>query len=361
MNKAVVSKKVQAKRCRRAVLSRQKRHRRRGGRRCWASLGGLRSPAFVRVHAPSTLGLAHYVHRNATIAFCSRFRKAVLEDRRDLILDFTATKLIQPEGMLLVVAELDRIKRMVAGNKVLRCSLPGGSAEPTQIVRQVLYQVGVLDLTSYDTSLFDPAEFHDSVRHWQYATGTRVDEEPGNILEAYEGKIAPALMQKMQIGLSEAITNCLHHAYKAPRGDNCPFFGERRWWMFTRESDDQLTVVVCDLGIGIPNSLPLTWGKATIGKLLSNLGVKQEDLASIQLALRLGESSTGEGHRGKGLPQIWNATRASSAGHIAIHSGRGLLGYSGTRQEDVASQYRSSILGTMIVWTVPVEAAKDDG
>ncbi|WP_174275555.1 hypothetical protein [uncultured Sphingomonas sp.] len=265
--------------------------------------------------------------------------------------------------MLLVVAELDRAIRMAPSSQVVQCRLPPPLDHETRVVRQVLEQIGLLHrigASSQAPSKGDD-EYDESVRHWRYATGTRVDEKPGDVLEAHEGRVAPALMQSMQVGLAEALINSGHHAYQADRQDGCAPFREKRWWMFTHERDGLLTVTVCDLGIGIPRSLPLTWDRAILKRVGAIFTGVEPQVAAIQMALVLGQSSTGQTHRGRGLPQIWNATQASSAGGVGISSGKAYVGFDSATGVAHDMQFKTDIQGTMISWTFQVEAADGTG
>ena len=261
--------------------------------------------------------------------------------------------------MLAIVAEVDRAKRMGRGDQLIRCRLPGGDERECRIVCQVLAQVGLLERIGHSPlpSLSDAAEFDESVRHWRYATGTRVDEEPGDVLEAHEGRVAPALMTKINVGLTEALINSLHHAYRADRQDGCGPFRERRWWMFTHESDGKLNVLVCDLGIGIPRSLPYTWDRKLLRMLGTIFSTSPPDVASVRMALVLGESSTGEANRGKGLPQIWGATRLAAEGGVGILSGRAYIGYDSETGEDSETEFKTPLLGALVNWTISVSPA----
>lgn len=307
---------------------------------------------------PPIFGLLRRAYRTGTISACTRLRQAFLQEGRDVILDFSRTTRIFPDGMLLFVAELDRAIRLGRPDQVVRCKLPEGDGNDARIVREVLEQIGLLRRIQHPVAIKPVAgEFDESVRHWRYATGTRVDEEPGDVLEEHEGRIAPGLMKSMQIGLTEALLNSLHHAYRGDREDGCRRSPERRWWMFTHEKDGMLSVMVCDLGIGIPRSLPLTWDKYFLKRLSTYFPGSLPEVTSIRMALVLGESSTGEDHRGRGLPQIWNAPQGAEQGSVGIFSGHAYLGYNKETGES-QSQYNDSILGTLISWTLPIEASE---
>lgn len=343
------------KRAKRRVRQREKRHHDNGGIRVWSFAKIRFFAGQVRLYAPSSICLTRWVERQATLAFCKRIRQSYLQEGRSVILDFSRARTIEASGMLVVVAEVDRSQRMGTASQRFTCKLPDETCERTKIVRQVIDQIELLERTGHTSIHSDKSDFHSSVRDWRYATGTRVDEEPGDILEKHQGRIAPALMTKMQIGLAEAITNSIHHAYKAHRSDGCNRYKEHRWWMFTHEADGMLQVLVCDLGIGISRSLPLKWSKDLLRKLGAIFERKPEDVASIRMALELGKTSTEEQNRGKGLPQIWNALHDSNVGGVAILSGRGHVNYSADTGCEHDGAYNSLLLGTLISWKVAVD------
>jgi len=265
--------------------------------------------------------------------------------------------------MLVAVAEIDRAQRMGQTHQLLRCRLPAAEDEEGQIVQQVLDQIGLLERLEHPQIHSDKSVFHDTVRNWRYATGTRIDSKPGDVLYEYEGQLAPSLIQKMNVGLSEAVINSLHHAYARDRGDGCGKFRERRWWMFTSEDDEgHLHVLICDLGIGISKSLSLPgkWDRSLLKKFATLFSNDCPDVRAIKTALVIGESSTGEKHRGNGLPQIWNAVHENDVGGVAIFSGHGHVGRSMETGELSDGFYKSGLLGTLISWQVPIGAAGSD-
>jgi len=347
---------IRLKRFRRKVRQREKAHRARGGRQSWPAARSRRPVLLTRIPAPALISIQHSEHRRGTLQFCSRLRRAYLHDGSDLILDFSRTDRVDAPGMLIVVAEVDRALRMGSSDQKIRVKLPDGDQKEAQIVREVLEQVGLLHRLGYPTAGHGDENFDETVRHWRYATGTRVDTKPGDVLERHEGRIAPALMTSMQIGLTEALLNSLHHAYKAERDDGCGPVRERRWWMFTREMNGRLEVLVCDLGIGIPRSLPLTWERNVLKRLQSLFSDDHPDIAAIKLALLLGQTSTGDEHRGKGLPQIWNATQNTENSFVGILSGHAYLSYDSATSVEKSGSFHSTLLGTLITWVVPIDS-----
>lgn len=351
---------IRAKRSRRKVRQREKKHVRYGGTRRWLSTRPRRKPEFVRIYAPEVVDINHFVTRTATLKFCQRLREAYIRDGNNLLLDFSRTRHLKAAGMLVTVAEIDRAQRMGASSQAIRCRLPTGETEQGRIVQQVFDQVGLLDRLQHPKIHTDRSVFHDSVRHWRYATGTRIDNKPGDVLYEYEGQLSPSLIEKMNVGLSEAVINSLHHAYARPRSDGCKKFQEKRWWMFTNEDAGMLGVLILDLGIGISRSLSSSWDRSLLKKIEAVFAADSGDVRAIKTALILGESSTKDEHRGKGLPQIWSAVHENEVGGVEIFSGQGHLSRNMKEERPSNGFYKSELLGTLITWTVPVGAAGGD-
>ena len=249
--------------------------------------------------------------------------------------------------MLLFVSELDRIKRILKDNFDI-----GIENATNKIVNQTLHQVGVYKICNVAKGDTDFDAFAASVRHWRYATGERVNEQTSKAFETIEGRLTPELAKGMWKSVSEAVVNSVEHAYVEARGVDGPRMGHSRWWMFSQEKDDKLTVAVCDLGIGIPRSLPLNWQASMLQKLRDTFSGEGSDSRSIRAALEVGATSTSASHRGKGLPQIWNTLRNVKGASISIMSNYGSLTWNGDDGEEFAHEHDTSIAGTLIIWTV---------
>lgn len=306
-----------------------------------------------RILVPYAIHIGSNNNRKSVVRFLSRLRQSALVLKRRVILDFSECSVINAPGMLLFVSELDRIKRILGSKFNV-----GIENSTNRLVDQVLYQLGVYELCSVVRSKRDSGNFDETVKHWRFATGQRANEETSRAFENFEGRLTTELAKGMWKSVSEAVVNSVEHAYVAPRGVNGARMGHSRWWMFSQERDGKLTVAVCDLGIGIPKSLPLNWQPGILRRVLDSLSDTGSDVRAIKAALKVGATSTGKGHRGKGLPQIWNTLRSSSTASISIMSNRGTLTWNGEKQEEFTVEHTTSIAGTIIMWTV---GTKDSG
>lgn len=293
--------------------------------------------------------------RRATIKFLRKLRAATLYRRNPVLLNFRDTIKMTAPATVLLTAELDRIKRRL--NDQFQAMIQWSS---DAIVNQVLLQVGIADICGANNERPRESKFDESVKHWRYATGVRMGDAPGRALERFEGRITEELQSGLWKGLSEALVNSVEHAYLEPRELSDRECDETRWWMFSQERDDELTVVVCDLGIGIPRSLPLRWGMDQLQDILARFGIHKPELAAVRGALILGQTRTGEENRGRGLPQIWQELKELGASGILILSNKAMLLWDGRKQIELPQEFSDSIGGTIIAWTVPIQRDSDD-
>ncbi|NHQ81150.1 hypothetical protein HA051_06080 [Chromobacterium vaccinii] len=316
----------------------------------------------VRLLAPKCFLLHKPETRKRVIAFLSLLRQAYTTKDVSICLDFRRTEKLFACATLLLVAELDRLRRLFPTVQ-LRTHLP-----QNHIVRQVLQQVGFLKLVGHK-HVQSPDDFDKSVRYWRYATGHQIDPSRigDDVWSAMDGLITPALSRSMYKGISEAMTNSVHHAYVGPREDGINVSNvEKRWWMFSQELDGHLQVAICDLGIGIQRSLPreeeTTPGfMQLLDKYLAPFQRDKREVAMIKAAIEIGKTRTGLSNRGKGLRQIVDAIMQAGDGASMVISSN-----SGTYRVESASylkvgketmiQYSDSIMGTLIQWKVPVNS-----
>jgi hypothetical protein len=307
----------------------------------------LAGPIFyTRIRAPKIWNLYDKGPRQELARFIKEYKAVMLQGNGGAIVDFSLTELIYPAGGLLVYAELDRISRLVKDRRRLRCK----PAAKKSVVDQVLKQVGMYEALDHTS---DALIKDQSVVHWRNATGIKVDgERSWSVVENFEGELSDALQNSLGKGISEALANAVHHAYEAKRMDGINIQGDKRWWMFSQERDGFLTIVFCDLGIGIPRSLPLKKNN-NLNELLKKLRADNSDVESIKIASKLGETRTLQDNRGKGFPQIIDAVRNAKQGNCTISSNRGQYGISSDGKV-FENQFSNSIYGTLIEWRLPL-------
>lgn len=297
------------------------------------------------------------------LAFTNKLERAAANKHLNRIrLDFSSTEKMFSDGTLYFLAILDSLRaRFPRKRFTLR-----PPSDP--IVGQVLQQVGINDLLKLK-NLFPTEALHKTVRHWCVASGNIVDaQKADNIFTNIKGKLTDELTRSVYTGVTEAMTNCHHHAYE---GMDLPDAQLKKWWMFSREDASSLQVLFCDLGIGIPHSLyregetiDSSWFD-TLTNWMRNQrknGKIINDALKIKAAIEIGRSRTKMGNRGKGLQQMVQILDEISNGNalVRIISGKGVYRRRPKGKSSVetplplSNDKKAAIKGTMICWSIPL-------
>jgi len=308
--------------------------------------------------APRVFSASHSRDRQDLLQFLKLLRRRLVTHRKPLRIDFRKTEQMVSCGTLLFIAELDRCLRATRNKVHISYISP-----KDKIVSQVIQQVGISALLGRKQRL--SGDFDKTVRHWHFASGVHADaKEFDKVLDSYEGIMAPALSNSIFKGVTEAMTNCAQHAYLESRGDGLSIHDERRWWMLSQEMDGILSVAFCDLGMGIPRSLPRQDGalpgwRGKLSGFLTSLSNKPKESSLIKAAIEIGQSRTKEEHRGLGLKQIVETVQKHPLSHVLILSNSGgYLLQPDRRREELLLKYDDSILGTLIQWNMPIAAGE---
>lgn len=301
--------------------------------------------------APGAFSLDKAKSRRALAVFLQSLRIALARQTGPVRIDMSCTQRFRAPALLLFVAELDRLVRATKAHSRVRIDPPRN-----QKALAVLDQLGVLRRYRCVRRRKFYAE---DVVFWRYATGSDVDGRKfEDILGEHEAKLTTKSMEGLFKGLSEAMTNCHHHAYTGTRNDGLALsVAERRWWMFSQARDGALEVVFCDLGVGIPETLPAN-RPAWRTRLESFFG-QCADQEAIWEATNVATTSTDERHRGKGLPEIVSLVRIIPGAVVSIRSNRGSIVLSTGRGSGMTT--RESIFGTLISWRIPMTTPPEEG
>lgn len=296
-----------------------------------------------RVHAPATIALEGHNH-DSTVDFLSKLRSAFAASDKVVCVDFRATSLMVSAGTLLFYSELQRLRYMYPEVPV-RC-FP--SKDGT--VNQVLEHLGIFKVLGFDSGVVPSRP---DVVSWRKASSSDIDgDKVGELLLKYKSLTSKASSSLFR-GAGEAMFN-VRHAYLESRRDGLPDVDLKKWWMFCRESEETMLVAVCDLGIGIPRSLPLKYPEEHISALLSKFrgGAHSNDAKMIRAAMEIERSSTNLKGRGKGLKDFLKVVESTLGSRLYIFSNKGLVTYDGS---DLKTEtFLRSIRGTLVIWVVPI-------
>ena len=301
----------------------------------------IEAPKIFALHTPGA--------RQELANFLTGLQGAVVASQH-IKISFATTKEMSAEGTILFVAELERI--MFAYPKAdIRCTFPANG-----IVAQLLQHIGVLKRLKQRKTCNIEA---DTVKYWRVASGEDADgEKAADALSAYDALFKNREHSVLYKGLTEAMTNCRHHAYQLPRDDR---IGDlKKWWLFSQYRDDRLVFVICDLGIGIPRSLKFNNPelREMAAEWLRTNSIAPGDGPIIQGAVESRRTATDKAHRGRGLMDI-RSTIVELKGRLNIYSNRGSYHYDSAIRTERSFSFKKRLkfTGTIVSWSVPVPTA----
>ena len=207
-----------------------------------------------------------------------------------------------------------------------------------------------------------------NVTCWGAVSGETADlSKSGQLIERIPTEtINNPELRNLVRGVGEAISNAVDHAYPDTEvnGD--------RWWMFTATNDTHLTVIVCDLGVGIPCTLPFTQEPSVLNSIKVFLGLGESPMKDgnlIQISTYIKQSRTKASHRGKGGQDMRTIIERlaedekgmasglnifSNCGRLRITKSKKADAAAGKKTMDITSDHKTSILGTIVEWNIRI-------
>jgi hypothetical protein len=311
----------------------------------------IQSGRKVVLSAPVSIDYYQPTNYRTTNLFMSNITDCLVRAKRRVFIDFSATELISAAAMLSFLAQIETLISMkhVQGNSPISFSHP-----KSKKVKSILNQIGFYDLLNKPVGLVE--EFED-VNFWHHTSGLCAD--PGKakpMLDAISHEIKTEYSKKLYRGFIEAMANSVEHAY--PTSGSC-----NKWWTFAGVKDETLVVVICDKGVGIPETLPHTQPASILRALLLKFNAdfnQVKDSVYIRAATSLQNSSTHKKHRGKGLQDVMSVIRSTGTGYLSIFSNKGRYKYTGekTAFKEYINDYTTSVNGTIIEWSIPLVAER---
>lgn len=308
------------------------------------STSKLRIPGIVSLGAPD--------HRANLIQFIRKLKESVHErGTSNVIIDFSKVTALHPCGTLLIVAEIERLLEVPALASKLSAVYP-----TDRIVEQMFQHIRLLERLGLEPRIDEINATN--VVAWLYATGHEGDldsiaeELPKILTEGSNMALRTALLS----GMAEAVANSSEHAYAKVQRTPVPGAAPQKWWLFARQVEDDVAVVICDLGLGIPGTLEANWKEELTSYFKSRQGLKRKDHKMIQLAFTVGKTSTLKKNRGKGLKDILKVVREQKVGGLSIYSNRGVYSLDNSSGTETSLDEKNSIHGTIVQWKIPIDA-----
>jgi len=292
-------------------------------------------------------------HRTPLMESLEKLEANILQ-RKKVSLSFAQTTDASADGMILVLATIHNLTNAHPKNliRIKRSNFC------TPKIKEVLCQIKLFEHLGQKPPITHTK--HQDVIDWVQISGTNID--PSNNARLFDDKRIEGLKNdKLFPALTEALSNSVEHAYKGQDIDP----SHEKWWAFRQIKDNYLTIVVCDLGIGIPESLKIKnepWFKKIFHGIPNNAKI---DAKAIEQAVQHSRSRHEDNmpERGKGLPQILDAINEyNNQGYeavIQISSNYGLLRKRKSKETNneppITHNFKNSIKGTIISWRIPLK------
>ncbi|AMS32660.1 hypothetical protein AEM42_10200 [Betaproteobacteria bacterium UKL13-2] len=351
---------VQLKRFRRRLRSKEKLRRRNrlkhaspytntGSRRRFR--GNNFKGDYLDIVVPETLNLVH-MHAE-TVAFIQSFWHSVRSSKNRIRLIFDDTKSIQPAALLLLLAYIDRARILYGTAHVT------GTYPKSPRLHRALVDTGFFSLLRVNPRS-PQTRVTNAVRYIPFISGvTLANDASRKLREALMGEgmqMSIAARKKLYRAVTEAMLNVVQHAY--PKETQFDLRVRKKWWLAgsVNLKEDRLQILFCDLGVGIPKTLPKLYAWEKIRSALSILpGVNPNDGQMIEAAMIIGRTKTRQSERGRGLNDLRRFVELVSSGELKVFSASGVYTFQSGGNESIVN-YGNSIGGTLIKWTVPLSS-----
>lgn len=318
-------------------------------------LPGLKKgTAYEDIQIPNVLDLTK--PGDETLELIRDIRRLVRQ-KASLRLVFKGVKDIQPASLLLLLAEIHRCRLIYGPSK-----LTGTYPEKGSSLEKTLHATGFFKLLGVKSRLKNVSKRY-PVDYVEFISDTKPPEDLcKNFRKALFGEDIPlnvGMRRHLTRAITEAVVNVGQHAYPIDTFNDYTIKG--RWWLsgHVNVRSKQLTMMFCDLGVGIPGTLPKRYPMEIILSVLSLLpGIKPNDGEMIKAGMEIGRTQTMRINRGKGLNDLRRIIDESGEGELHIFSRRGCYRYSPGKVDEVRN-FDMSVGGTLIKWTIPLSKFTD--
>ena len=299
------------------------------------------------IHIPKEIVIFKKDERELLFSAVKKIHKKA-QKYSEIYIDFSETTTVYSEGMLYLYAEIENLLNI---NKdiTIKCK-----KSRTLKVNHVLYHIGLFKLCNHT---FSPSRKYKDIIYWKKSSGVQVEGCKFDEIMGEDNRLKE-VANRINIygGFIEATQNAYMHAYMQRRKLSFVDHKKTAWWAFSQVRDGFVYITICDLGIGIPATVPNRL-PGFIEALTQKFGMTTHaDI--IKAAIERPRSRTKEKHRGNGLRTIAEIAKQDNRASFSIASSKGYV-YSRNNQLKRAN-FKSSLPGTIVTWKLPLHDPPKD-
>lgn len=321
----------------------------------------LRVFSRVRIFAPKVLDLFNSDNYNCFVRFLTDIRDEI-ERNNKIIINFRNTESLKACAMVVLYAHIDFFQRLTNDKNIITLT-PCNNAR----VNRMFAGCGIWDITNFQKysdreaiglPVVSSVAGASKDPHVNQEARATIKQVLNFIKEKiYGGNITPIDAQNLYAAVTESISNVGLHAYSS-EDQYKDFIGlaGKRWWIFSRLIEDQMFILIYDMGEGIP----LTLVKRDFFSIIFQMFKPETDAEKIHAAVQYGETRMKSEKHGKGLPDIKRFVLDNPMGELHIFSGMGRYSYYSSSKQEEKIDYKYSVGGTLIQWNIFIEAKKNE-
>ncbi|HCE2195150.1 hypothetical protein [Vibrio parahaemolyticus] len=313
---------------------------------------------YIEVLAPEIIDFykpKHFERSNHFIKELQKKIKSTYKSRNQTIkICFRNTKYITAAAAINLFSETSRSVRKYPGLKYSVSSAPKVKIKDVSVplVESVLNRLGFYELLGLKKRSMKEIQ---SVRCWHQANGTLADGAlAGRVIKELEKfGVEKSVLYRSSV---EAISNAVEHGYDKNIKSNADI-SDKTWWMFAAVLENKLTILVADLGHGIPNTLEKTQDSSILDEIWGMLGIKAtKDCELIHASTLVKKTQTLKSNRGKGGKDLTSLVDLYPKSSLTIFSNRGIYRYHGKshRRQGISYDNKTPINGTIVEWSIPL-------
>ncbi len=289
------------------------------------------------LNAPPQLDL--FGHTTESVYFFAEVLRTVQNCKfgDTIFFDLSSVEIISPDAIMYLIAIIKNMRRI----KFLKIICKGNTPK-AESARRMIEQSGFF---SFVTSVPNRKVVADG-RYMKISDGKDAN---GKLASSFCDFVQRACNQtnlgtkRLYPMIIELMTNTHQHAYDA--GEKQIMLGN--WYIFAQDTEESVRFVFLDTGMGIPQTVSKRFYEKVKNWII------QDDAMYIKSAL-LGEfrSETRQGHRGKGLPGIYEDARHASIKNLSIISGKGKCTVDGNNNNIETETFNQAFEGTLFTWEI---------
>ncbi|MGJ3353463.1 hypothetical protein [Providencia sp. Je.9.19] len=314
-----------------------------------------------KIVAPNIMDLYTTKYHDRMVEFVveveKRSREIGVSTNRKVHICFRNTTTITAAAGIWLLAKIESIKVMFPHVKyIVSRPLPvriAPSHEKKPVVDSVLNRIGFYEAVGLKTRNMQEIA---NVKCWEVLRGEEV-------MSSAVGRLLESVTEKLNVDYSglyrpliEAMANSVEHAYRSDLYKKTKLSNTNKWWCFAALLENRLTVLICDLGVGIPNTLKKTQPSSIMRKLIEYIGKNlSSDSDYIRASLQVKKTRTKLAYRGKGGTDLQSIIENVEGSRLSIMSNKGNYRFTNKgikKKPEICWDGSQSISGTIVEWSI---------